>query len=248
MGAGWTLVGRVAALSRYPVKSMAADPVDRLPITKAGLLGDRNYAFVKPRLASFPWFTARDYPPLLRYTPRYSRPDNPRIAKVAVTTPDGRQLDVASPELLDELSAAARRPLTLLRRGGGLPDSMAVSLIGEATVAAITERAGLAAAPARFRPNILVETSEAREGAEDAWVSGLLRIGEGADAAVLGVVELDPRCEMINLDPDTAEEAPQVFKDVARSRQGNAGVYASVVRPGTAAVGDHLYFHPLPPA
>lgn len=248
MGAGWTLVGRVATLARYPVKSMAGDPVERLAITKSGLLGDRNYAFVKPRLASFPWFTARDYAPLLRYTPRYSRPDNPRIAKVAVTTPDGRQLDVASPELLGELSAAARRPLTLLRRGGGLPDSMAVSLIGEATVAAIAERAGVDDKPARFRPNLVVETSEAREGAEDAWVGGLLRIGEGAGALVLGVVELDPRCEMINLDPETAEASPQVFKEVARSRQGNAGVYASVFCPGTAAVGDRLFFHTLPSA
>ena len=42
------LVGRVAAMFRYPVKSMAADPVDDVDVSWHGLSGDRRWAFVRP--------------------------------------------------------------------------------------------------------------------------------------------------------------------------------------------------------
>ena len=42
---------------------------------------------------------------------------------------------------------------------------------------------------------------------------------------------------MINLDPDSAQALPRVLKSVVRVNQNNAGVYGSVTRTGTLAVG-----------
>ncbi len=39
-------VGRVAALRRYPVKSMAAEELDAVEVSWHGLAGDRRWAFV----------------------------------------------------------------------------------------------------------------------------------------------------------------------------------------------------------
>ena len=40
------LVGRVSAVFRYPVKSMAAEPVEDVDVSWHGLSGDRRWAFV----------------------------------------------------------------------------------------------------------------------------------------------------------------------------------------------------------
>jgi uncharacterized protein YcbX len=50
----------------------------------------------------------------------------------------------------------------------------------------------------------------------------------------------DPRCMMINLDPDTGEQDARVMKTVVRLNQNNAGVYATVLRTGTIRVGDQV--------
>ena len=39
-----TVVGRVEALWRYPVKSMLGESLQLAPVTEAGLCGDRAYA------------------------------------------------------------------------------------------------------------------------------------------------------------------------------------------------------------
>ena len=40
-------VGRVAAVWRYPVKSMASDPVPSVEVSWHGVAGDRRWAFVR---------------------------------------------------------------------------------------------------------------------------------------------------------------------------------------------------------
>jgi uncharacterized protein YcbX len=42
-----TGVGRVVALWRYPVKSMAAEQLDGVEVSWFGLAGDRRWAFIR---------------------------------------------------------------------------------------------------------------------------------------------------------------------------------------------------------
>jgi MOSC domain-containing protein len=64
-----------------------------------------------------------------------------------------------------------------------------------------------------------------------------LRLGEKAEVIVL---ERDPRCKMITLDPDTAKPNPEVMRCVARDHEGKAGVYAAVLVEGIMRAGDEI--------
>ena len=94
------IVGRVAGLYRYPVKSMGGEELRQANVKWSGIEGDRRYAFVRTddgqhlTQIDFPWFTGREYPPLVTYRAAYA--DG---ADVMVTTPDGAQHAVGSAAL-----------------------------------------------------------------------------------------------------------------------------------------------------
>lgn len=41
---------------------------------------------------------------------------------------------------------------------------------------------------------------------------------------MISILERDPRCKMITIDPETAEANPEVLREVARSHDGKIGV------------------------
>lgn len=232
-------VGRVAALYRYPVKSMRGEAIQESPVWWHGLVGDRRYAFVRGDDASgFPWLTGRQVPTLLRYRPRVVEGGDPSSAPVYVRTPNGTDLAIASDELLREIAGQYRGPVHLMQLKRGAYDSAAISLIGQGTVDAITERVGEPLDPRRFRPNIVVELLDGGPGAEDGWLGAMLLIGDQPDAVRVRVNRQNVRCMMINLDPDTAEQNPDVLRTVVQLRDECAGIYGSVQAPGTLRVGD----------
>ena len=47
----------------------------------------------------------------------------------------------------------------------------------------------------------------------------------------------DPRCVMINFDPDTAQQDPRIMKAAVRLNDNNAGAYGTVARTGQISVG-----------
>ena len=65
-----TVVGRVVALRRYPVKSMAAEELDGAEVSWHGLAGDRRWAFVRDGQvrSGFPWLTDTGNGPRWRAT------------------------------------------------------------------------------------------------------------------------------------------------------------------------------------
>ena len=64
-----TEIGRVEAIFRYPVKSMAGERVDAASIGWHGIDGDRRLAFRRTReRGGFPWLTASTLPELLLFT------------------------------------------------------------------------------------------------------------------------------------------------------------------------------------
>ncbi len=64
-----------------------------------------------------------------------------------------------------------------------------------------------------------------------------LRLGS---SAVMMVLERDPRCKMISLDPDTGEHNPEVFHKVAQAHDNFAGVYSAVLVEGILTEGDSI--------
>ncbi len=235
-----TEIGRVAALFRYPVKSMRGQALDELEIDDEGVAGDRRYAFVRddgPR--DFPYLTGRQRPEMLGYVPYFSAPEDPRQSAIRVRAPDGRDFAVESEELRERLERAYRRPVRLLPRAEGEPyvDAGAVSLISTATVAALAALAGAPLDVRRFRPNILVAPSQPGDSPEDNWIGATLRIGDNESAPQIRVQQKDVRCKMINVDPETHDTQVDLLAAMVHARRQTAGVYASVERAGIVAVG-----------
>jgi uncharacterized protein YcbX len=57
---------------------------------------------------------------------------------------------------------------------------------------------------------------------------------------VVRILERDPRCMMITLDPETGEKTPAILKKVAQTHDGMAGVYGAVMVEGMLHKGDSV--------
>jgi MOSC domain-containing protein len=225
-------VGRVAALWRYPVKSMAPEALERVEVGWHGIAGDRRWAFVRPDQArnGFPWLTLREAPELARYQPRLVDPAHPDATAVRVRTPAGAELDVADPELAAELADGVR----VMKLDRGAFDTLPLALLSCQTLAGLGALVGRELAVQRFRPNLLIDGGDGAAYPEDAWVGATLQIG----ALRTRVDKRDQRCVVVNLDPVTGARDPAVLTTIGRARQACLGVYGSVVTPGEIQVGD----------
>lgn len=234
-------IGRIAGLFRYPVKSMAGEPLPAASIGWHGVEGDRRLAFARRGArGGFPWLTASKMASLVTYTPLRSADAPPDALPDRVRTPDGRELDLHGEAFRDELSNAHGTPVELIEFKNGIFDDFPISLITTATIAAISAGAELPAETARFRPNVLVEWDGAAF-AEDAWVGRTIRFGDDDSGPAIAICMRDLRCSMINIDPATAAIDARLLKSTGRLNEANAGVYATVTKTGTVRVGDAVY-------
>jgi len=232
-----SVVGRVAALWRYPVKSMAAEELDAVEVSWHGLAGDRRWAFIRDGQvrSGFPWLTIRERPEMAHYRPRFVEPDRPNASTTLVRTPSGADIDVADPALAAELGPG----VGVIKQDRGVFDTMPLSLVSTQTVAGLGRLVGADLAAARFRPNLCVDVP-GPAFAEDGWVGRVLSIG----GLRMRIDRRDKRCVMVNVDPVTLHRDPAVLRAIARERENCLGVYGSTVAPGRVAVGDPVELEP----
>jgi uncharacterized protein YcbX len=235
-------IGRVEAIFRFPVKSMAGERLEAARLGWHGLDGDRRLAFRQMENRSgFPWLSASKLPELLLFAPN-ARDDGE--LPTHVRTPDGREVPLFGEELAAEIGRRCGTPVEMMQLRQGIFDETPISVIASDTVSAIGRLAGVSADVRRFRPNILIRPLRPGAFQEDEWVGGVLSFGDGDDAPAVTVTMRDIRCSMVNFDPDTARPAPELLKAVVREHQNTAGVYGTVTRIGRLAVGQTLFFHP----
>jgi uncharacterized protein YcbX len=228
-------VGRVVGLWRYPVKSMAAEPLAEVDVSWHGLAGDRRWAFVRDGVpqSGFPWLTLRDRTDMSHYVPSFVDPAQPDKSPTVVRTPAGVVFDVTDPTLATELCPQGAR---VIKQNQGIFDTFPLSLITTQTIARLGETVGAVLDVHRFRPNILVRAADDAPFQEDEWVGCVLQIG----AMAMRVDKRDGRCVVITIDPMTTQRNPAILRSVARDRQGCLGVYGSTVTPGRMAVNDEV--------
>lgn len=258
-----TTVGAVESLWRYPVKSMAGEIIEEAFVGYAGVYGDRHCAFLNAAApAGFPYLTGRSRREMLLYRPRFrdaalaARPPNQAAAEKLgpgltplYPVPDSLAVDVATPSgqvfavddaALREMLAGEKidaNSLSLIRSDRALTDCRPVSLISLQTIQQIGEELGAPLDPRRFRANIYADLGGVAGFGEDGFVGRKVRIG---DRVVIAVLDRDPRCKMISIDPNSAEEDAAVFRHVAKSHEGNAGIYCAVIAEGTVRRGDPI--------
>lgn len=227
------LAGRVVGLWRYPVKSMAGEPLPEAEVSWHGLAGDRRWAFVRNGVtqSGFPWLTLRERHDLSHYQPSFVDPSQPDRSPTMVRTPTGVVFDVMDCALATELWPQGAH---VIKQNRGVFDTFPLSLITTQTIARLGEMVGAQLDVQRFRPNILVAAAADAPFTEDTWVGSVLRIG----GMRMRVDKRDGRCVVITIDPVTTQRDPAVLRTVARDRQGCLGVYGSTVEPGRVAVDD----------
>jgi uncharacterized protein len=228
-------VGRVVGLWRYPVKSMAGEPLAEIDVSWHGFAGDRRWAFIRDGVtqSGFPWLTLREREDMSHYSPSFVDPAQPDQSPVMVRTPSGAIFDVMDAALAAELHPRGAR---VMKQNRGIFDTFPLSLITTQTIAGLGELVGARLGVQRFRPNILVEAADPAPFVEDGWVGCVLRVG----GMSVRVDKRDGRCAVITIDPVTSERNPAILRTVARDRGGCLGVYGSTVQPGRAAIDDPL--------
>jgi uncharacterized protein YcbX len=116
--------GSVAALWRYPVKSMRGEELESAEVTGRGLLGDRAYALVdvetgKVVSAKNPrkWPNMLDFRSAFVAPPAHPGPMPP----ARITTPEGATIDTDDPGFDDRLSGLVGRRVRLASSAGDAP-------------------------------------------------------------------------------------------------------------------------------
>ena len=239
-------IGRVVGLWRYPVKSMAGEPLAEIGVSWHGFAGDRRWAFIRDGVtqSGFPWLTLREREDMSHYSPSFVDPAQPDQSPVIVRAPSGAIFDVMDAALAAELYPRGAR---VIKQNRGIFDTFPLSLITTQTIAGLGDLVGARLDPQRFRPNILVEAADPAPFVEDGWVGCVLRVGDMS----VRVDKRDGRCAVITIDPATTERNPAILRTVARDRGGCLGVYGSTVQPGRVAVDDLVFIEsaacpPLP--
>jgi uncharacterized protein YcbX len=110
------LVGQVAELWRYPVKSMRGERRGAVQVCERyGIPGDRGWALRDEKVGEIRG--ARKMPPLIQCQARYlEEPDAASTPAVEITLPGGERLISTDPDINDRLSAVVGRQVTLWSR------------------------------------------------------------------------------------------------------------------------------------
>ena len=110
------VVGSVAGLWRFPVKSMAGERLQQAELTERGLLGDRGYALIDVQTGKVVSAkSVRLFPGVLNCRATFVEP--PRLGAatpaVKITLPDGRSVTSDSSDIDRVLSSFFSREVTL---------------------------------------------------------------------------------------------------------------------------------------
>ena len=203
----------VKGLWRYPVKSLAGEPLSMAVLGESGIPGDRSVRVRGPEGVR----TSRRQYRLLGLRGTLDLNGSPRI--------NGHAWN--SPEALELVKHAAGAD-AWLEAWDGLDrfDILPLLVATDGAVAAFGRDIR------RLRPNIVIAGVDGL--AEREWPGARLHIG----GAIVRLDSLRGRCHMTTVDPDTLEVDPSVLRDIVQRFDGKLALNADVERPGIVRVGD----------
>ena len=261
-GSDLSLVGRMVAIWRYPVKSMMGEELNAIEVTDRGLRGDRAYALVdvetgKVVSAKNP----RRWPNLFDFRAAYV--DEPRdrqsLPAVRIILPGGEAVTTDQADVESQLSAAVSRQVRLTQSPGQSatsegywPDDAWLAQrdeVFEFALPAGTFFDGAAihlvttATLDRLRvlnPASRFEVPRFRPNLviePTSEANGFIENGWIGRTLVFGDVRLRvdgpcPRCIMTTLSQGSLPKDAGVLRTVVQENAGNVGVYATVVQGG----------------
>lgn len=250
-------MGILARISIAPVKGLRLLHPQAVELAPDGIPTDRRFLLVD---ASGELIDATDVGVLQTIVPDY----DPAAERLTLRFPDGSVVTGAADQLGGPvvarisrhtsagrrlrgpfeaaISALAGRTVRVLRADadGTAQDVHPLTIVSSASVRDLGGRRGREDLdPRRFRINLEVEGPGPYE--EDTWTGRLVSVG----SATIRVLTQIPRCVVTTLDPDTGEKDFPTLAELARYRPRIGaraglpfGMYAEIVEPGRAVVGD----------
>lgn len=257
---GSAVVGSVAGLWRFPVKSMLGEQLQEAEVTDQGVLGDRAYGLIEQDTGKVVSAKrVKQFPGLFACTAAFV--EQPRrnaiMPAVQITFPDGTSVRSDSDNVDSVLSVYFKRNVRLTRvapddytseqhHPESFVDAFPVSVLTTSTLErlhALQPRSLFD--ERRFRMNVIVNTQQPGF-IENDWVSHELALG---NAARLNVAMPDPRCVVTTLAQGDLPHDTEVLRALVShntlqiGQWGQlpcAGVYAGVAVPGAVRTGDRV--------
>jgi MOSC domain-containing protein len=235
-------VGTVAEIWRYPVQSMRGEALAAADIDESGVTGDRLYGVVDPEAGMVVSSAQgrRKWRDIVTLAARYvAAPSGAVAPPVEILLPGGASLRNDQRDIDLQLTAALGAPVHLAHKAGeGKRSEYNHEALHLLTTASLRQFAAHHPegrfVPARFRPNIVIDTGDATGFLEQGWIERRFAIGEDVEIAI---TEHCKRCVMTTLPQGDLPLDPAILHTSAHNNT-RAGVYAAVVRPGTIKVGD----------
>ena len=204
----------VAAIWRYPVKTMAGEPLERAAVGPLGIEGDR-IVHVEDREGRI--VTSRTHPKFLGHRGTLGADGEPRV--------DGRPW--RSRDVAADVERIAGPGARLVRdESAERFDVLPLLVATDGAIAAFGHDAR------RLRPNVVVAGVEGL--AEHGWPGRCLRVGR----VRIGIQDRRLRCIMTSFDPDTLAQDAAITRDIYRRFEGKLALNAFVIEGGEIAVGD----------
>jgi uncharacterized protein YcbX len=205
-------VGDLAAIWRYPVKSLRGESLASAQVEQDGLPGDRASALVV-------------------------RDGHARIGKTLRGKEHERLhlMDSAA----EGVASSAERGITVDVRSDDAHyfDDSPISIIVDRWLEGLSANVGYAVEYSRFRPNFFVRADPDFRAVETDLIGRELLVGE----VRLRVRYGDERCVVVTYDPKGGSDDPRVLRYIAQERNNVMGVYCEVLHPGRVQAGDTLY-------
>lgn len=204
------LIGKVAWIRRYPVKSLRGEILDEAQILTDGIAGDRTRRLVvesgHARIGNAYRGKEND---------RLHRVDRPSDA-IALARESGVEVTVES--------------------GDHFFDEAPVSLLFDRWLEPLSAHLGYAVEPERFRPNFYITSEPAMTVDEIRFAGSVIELGK----ARLRVSTPNERCVVVNYHPQGEPSDPRILRYIAQEQKSILGVYCEVLRAGIARTGDSV--------
>jgi uncharacterized protein YcbX len=226
-------IGRVAALARYPVKSLRGEALDAVDVDERGLRGDRTWAAYTSDGGIGSGKTTRRFrriDGLLDHSALLDGGPAPLI-----TVNGGAQHRCGEPGTDDVLTAALGRPVTLRAQTDVRHhDESPVHLVTTASLRHLERMLGAPVDVRRLRANVVLDV-EGEGFVEDDWTGRELRLG-GDVVLTLGAGM--PRCLMVDAPQPGVPTTPKLLRTLGRVNGTCFGVQATVRSGGLLRQGD----------
>ncbi|MDO9418643.1 MOSC domain-containing protein [Pararhizobium sp.] len=240
-------VGRVMEVWRYPVSSIGGERMERIETAPDGVVGDRHFALFE-RDTGLPAAPEKD--PRWR-SALFLRCERSKEGQLRIRFPDGfcfRLDDTALPEALTRyfgfpvaIGMYARPDQSDEYKLPVIENRYVPSALHILTTASLQKLSQLGSVGQtdrrRFRPSILIESSETNAFLENGWIGHALYIGNIRTT----VLEATKRCGMTLIAQPGIDEDPEILRNILRHNRRNLGVYGAIDRAGPVKIGDPVY-------